>query len=450
MASGAEGSGGTDKESDNLIHKKNNLHYNTDLRYRSNDIGPYVILVEHLNLNIGRVHPMKLGGMFKELNEVNKEISEISKVGRNRIKIIFKCASAANSVINHKIFAENHLVAYIPKNLTQKQALIRHVDTRISEHELKSIIESDVPILEVKRFEKIVEREGQKIKVPQQKILVTFAGLIIPKYVIINYNRCETETYIKKPIQCKKCLLFGHVFKQCNRNTERCNNCAQNKEDDHACDEKAKYCIYCKTGDHCSTSYKCPYYQKQSSIKKIMTEQNLSFTEAKQISEQPSFANMVKTTNRFSFLTNPAFPANEELNKTSYKNNFPFLASASQRKSYVPTQLKKLESPSQGVPHNHPLHPSKRKKPSSPIEILQTAVREQSFCGPPITNNPFAVSEIEKIKNKLSAAMSQLFNKTNTGNYLEETGKSNINFAIQSVIEEIFANLNEPETTTNL
>lgn len=72
---------------------------------------------------------MKLDKMCKKLKEVNKEILEISKLGQNRIKIIFKCASAANSVVKYFFFVENELVAYIHTI----QALFRHVDTRISE-----------------------------------------------------------------------------------------------------------------------------------------------------------------------------------------------------------------------------------------------------------------------------------------------------------------------------
>jgi hypothetical protein len=37
------------------------IERNVNLKYRTTDIGPYVVYVEHNTLNVGTVHPMKLG-----------------------------------------------------------------------------------------------------------------------------------------------------------------------------------------------------------------------------------------------------------------------------------------------------------------------------------------------------------------------------------------------------
>jgi hypothetical protein len=40
---------------------------NVNLKYPITDIGPYVVYVEYNNFNVGRVHPMKLGGTVKRI-----------------------------------------------------------------------------------------------------------------------------------------------------------------------------------------------------------------------------------------------------------------------------------------------------------------------------------------------------------------------------------------------
>jgi hypothetical protein len=98
---------------------------NVNLKYRITDIGPYVVYVEYNNFNVGRVHPMKLGGLLvlRELQRVKNEITKIYRVGRNRLKIVLKTVLAANSLVREKLFSDNELTAYIPQHLTEKKRL---------------------------------------------------------------------------------------------------------------------------------------------------------------------------------------------------------------------------------------------------------------------------------------------------------------------------------------
>jgi hypothetical protein len=104
------------------------IERNVNLKYRTTDIGPYVVYVEHNTLNVGRVHPMKLGGLLRDLQWVKNEITEICRVGRNRLKIVLKTALAANSLVREKLFSDNELTAYIPQHLTEKKAIVRGVE----------------------------------------------------------------------------------------------------------------------------------------------------------------------------------------------------------------------------------------------------------------------------------------------------------------------------------
>jgi hypothetical protein len=109
---------------------------------------------------------------------------------------VLKTALAANSLVREKLFSDNELTAYIPQHLTEKKAIVRGVDTKLTESQLTTLIESEVPVLGVRRMTRLVEQDGEKIKIPRQTIVVTFAGLSVPKAVTINYIKCPTELYI--------------------------------------------------------------------------------------------------------------------------------------------------------------------------------------------------------------------------------------------------------------
>jgi hypothetical protein len=71
--------------------------------------------------------------------------------------------------------------------------------------------------------------------------------------------------------------------------------------------------VYCEAFDHSSTAKDCPYHQKQFAIKKVMIENNLTFLEAKQQLENPSFATVTKTQTRTPFLNSESPSGPNEL-----------------------------------------------------------------------------------------------------------------------------------------
>lgn len=88
------------KNANDNIQKNINL----DNTFKDSDAGPFYVFVEHRNLNIGRLHPMKLGEKLLQLNGYEKFIKEISRVGRNRIKIEVTSGNIANQLIRDPFF----------------------------------------------------------------------------------------------------------------------------------------------------------------------------------------------------------------------------------------------------------------------------------------------------------------------------------------------------------
>lgn len=209
----------SDSESNDKVQRKNNndnvnrhrrLPIDISNRFRNCDTGPYHIFVEHLELNIGRLHPMKLGEKLVNLGEYEKFISEISTVGRNRIKIELTSGSIANKLVEDAFFKKNNLIAYIPSHLTEKRGIVRYVDTSLGEDTLMKIINSPVPNKKVQRMTRLIQKEDTSVRVPRQMIIVTFVGKVIPQYIVINKVRCPVDVYVNPVMQCFRSLRYGH------------------------------------------------------------------------------------------------------------------------------------------------------------------------------------------------------------------------------------------------
>lgn len=391
-------------------------------KYREIDAGPYYIFVEHKYLNIGNLHPMRLGHLLEKLSNYDPYIKEYSAVGRNRVKIEVTSPAIANDLIKHEIFPQNNLVAYIPQHCIEKKGIIRFVDTFFSEDEILSRVKSNIPVKQLKRITRLGNKDNKSSeRIPTQTVIITFVGSELPQYVYINKVRYPVENYIAPVVQCFKCLLFGHTSKQCRSNKNKCHKCGQEHEGN--CGESVDpFCIHCQTNAHNSLSKNCPMYEKQFSIKKTMAKLNISFKEAEKVQDNPSFANILKN-NRFAPLLDDT-------------DNFPHL-SAPNLKQYQPSVSKKINN----IPNNPP---KKRKAPESPhFEPVQREF-PRSFCGPPISSNPhttMADKSIEDIKNEIIKGILNLLQGILSQPGIEGLDFEGLTVNIADSINKLFANI---------
>lgn len=339
------------KSNDNST-KTNTNNIDFQNRYRPCDTKPYFVYVEHKDKNIGRLFPVRVGHYLFTNELFRNSIEDIKSVGLNRVKVIFKSYKAANALINHEIITSNNLIAYIPKFFTQKKGIIRMVDTYFSEEYLLNNIESDIPVVEVKRMlKKIIEQDGNPKLVKRQVVIVTFLGNAIPKNIKISLVNFPVEPYVYPVIQCFKCLRYGHTLNLCKSN-KRCKFCS-GEHDENNCELNSVYCVFCKTGEHSSVDKKCPVYIKQQNIKRTMAAQNISFKEAETIVNNPSYAK-VTTNNRFSLLAD--------------QNNFPNLPNPSQSISGNYSDI-----PRRPIRNNHSQQLPVKRKAGKPLERTNVA-----------------------------------------------------------------------------
>lgn len=431
---------GTEVITDKSTARKINL----DRRYTTRDIGPFYVFIEHKELNTGKLHPMKVGRLLNNLpKNIQDEIIEVTTVGRNRVKISVKSGEIANLLVSHDVFTREHMFAYIPQHLTEKKAIIRGVDTAITEQDLRLSIRSVIPVLDVKRLTRVAtDRDSGKVimgadgkakRVPRQMVLVTFQGLTLPEYVYIDRVRCEVERYVPPVIQCFRCFRYGHTKDQC-RGSKLCKKCGQGHDED-VCQEISEYCIYCQNTDHSSTSKRCPQHEKQKKIKVTMADYNLTFKEAEKVVNFPSFSNAVRK-NRFSVLQN-------------LDSDFPSLPS---QRSTRPNTRPYLSQP-RSAPSNSPTAPpQKRRKPTTPEAIPPlTAPSNFRFCGPPIKNNPFTGCRTDltaKLTNSLVTFIDKLV--TDVSEKREQVAKQSIESQISQIVCGILDNKLDQTLTYNV
>lgn len=344
--------------SDKNSQDKTVVKYDIENKYKPADRGPYFVYVEHLDKNIGRLFPIRVGHYLFGNEQFSTNILDIKSVGLNRVKVIFKSYIVANLLVNHEIILKNNLIAYIPKYYTHKKGIIRMVDTYFSEEYLKDAIKSNIEVVEVQRMKRrVVKADGQVEFADRQIIIVTFLGNSLPQSLQINLVNFKVEPYIHPVVQCFKCLRFGHTSKLCKGNS-RCKKCAKTHDQNEACDNDLFFCIHCKSEEHSSVSKKCPVYIQQYNIKKVMATENTSFKEAETLVKNPSYAKVV-TNNSFSVLNNLSnFP---ELPKTPPSN---VMQRPARNTNTQPTTTKKRKARS---PARSPTPPRLRNKNSQPI-----------------------------------------------------------------------------------
>lgn len=311
-AGSSEGHSSTVHQPPTALQKIDKIKYFNLKPDKYNPSNIYVYVEKTNDQNIGRLHPMYVGHILhKKLKLQN--ILDIKSIGKNRIKVQLKSIVDANNLVNNKLLHTENLRAFIPNHLLEKKGLIRGVDTFFDVSYLKENIECSTPITDIKRTHRRIERDGKTEYIPKQTIIVTFEGNVLPNFVFINKVVCPVESFLGRVTQCFKCLKYGHVANQCRGTNTLCISCGNTKMENHTCKNDQQFCIYCKTKDHISIDKTCPYYANQKTIKRIMIENNISYVEARKMS-QSSYSS-ITSVNRFQVL-----PSNME-----YNSNFPSL-----------------------------------------------------------------------------------------------------------------------------
>jgi hypothetical protein len=99
-----------------------------------------------------------------------------------------------------------------------------------------------------------------------------FVATKIPPVISLFNMLFEVKPSICSPVQCNRCLRFGHTLKYC-RSEARCSYCGESKHTFGTCPSAQvtdPVCLFCKSS-HLATDRSCKEWSTQKSIKKIMS-----------------------------------------------------------------------------------------------------------------------------------------------------------------------------------
>lgn len=271
-------------------------------KYTATDLGPFLVHVSKVEINSGgaSIQPVNFG-LFLKKNEIRDiALGGLKKIGRNRIVIEFKSAAAANGFLNNELLHKNGYTAIIPAYHITRMGVVRDVPVEWNEEDIKNNIE--VPhgcgeVLKARRINRKITTDNIHEWKPTQTVVLTFNGQVLPQKVFCCYLALEVSKYVYPSIQCFNCCRYGHTKTQC-RAKPRCYKCGSEDHNGNSCEinKEEAVCTLCR-GNHFASSKNCPEFERQSTIKSLMSEKVISFTEASQtvprINTKVSYANVV-------------------------------------------------------------------------------------------------------------------------------------------------------------
>lgn len=275
----------------------------SDVRsYGKDDNGPYIVHVSRIeeSANLGlSLRPIKVGLIFMQNQVQDIKKDGIKSLGRNKVSVEFKSAVGANNFMALTFLAHHKLTASIPSYNVSRMGIVRGVPVDWSMQEFVEATENNQGngrILKARRLQrKIFKDDGTPTWIPTQTVVLTFEGQTLPERIYAFYTSLVVEIYQLPTIQCRKCLRFGHIQKQC-RSDARCYRCCKKHPGDecHVAPENAT-CLLC-SGRHFATDKICPEFSRQKAIKLVMSEQSISYAEASARfpSVRRSFADVAK------------------------------------------------------------------------------------------------------------------------------------------------------------
>ena len=114
--------------------------------------------------------------------------------------------------------------------------------------------------------------------------VLTFNTPILPKKIKAAYLSVNVEVYIRNPLRCYNCPVFGHHEDNCLKKPI-CGNCGGEKHCSvRNCGETPK-CANCN-GNHPGSSRYCPSWKKEKQILTVKYQRSITFFEARKIVEE--------------------------------------------------------------------------------------------------------------------------------------------------------------------
>lgn len=197
-------------------------------------------------------------------SQVSREIEEA--VGDNVInqkinRAGFLCVNVATAgdavkLLNLRKLGGVDVETVIPSMYLRHEAKIRGVPYHFTNEQLTQYF-SHAGVVSARR-QLTVKRlhDGSFEEYPRSSVVLAFKpDATLPKTLELGPDRFIVEEYIEAPMQCFKCLRFGHTARNC-VSVSRCKNCGA-RYCQEECERKTPLCANC-FGPHQATYVGCP------------------------------------------------------------------------------------------------------------------------------------------------------------------------------------------------
>lgn len=242
--------------------------------YKHTDKGPYYVIGEHKDID-----EFELCELFMQFKM--KDIANVNKITKDKVRILTKSYTAANSIIKLGNFsALKKYKLFIPNNFVFTDGIVRDIPLHYEEDHLMDIIKCKVPIVSITRLN-FWNREAQ-VSQPSKSLKITFRSAVVPDNISFMWLLRKVDIFVPKPLFCQLCLKYGHFKKYCNptNNPPLCRVCAKPAHNsDATCSPNCKQC----KDTHLTADRNCPAFKYQSDIKRVMAIKKVTYNEAKEI-----------------------------------------------------------------------------------------------------------------------------------------------------------------------
>lgn len=255
-----------------------------------------------------RIIPIKVG---KLLRTMGVRFEEIKKTGRNKVKVQMSGYSDANKVLNSTVIATHGFEAYIATESTQRVGVIRGVPTGqdFSDLAIKAELKSQglkvIDVFRLKRKDKSTSQaDGSNALIESESVKLTFWGNRLPSNIKLFGCRFSVTPFVQSVTQCRKCLLFGHLERNCKGTEFRCAKCGVKGHQVSSCPAVETKCLYCNRNHLASDAKACPEFARQKDIKTKMSVCGLSYYEAADINPKQNYYSILEHSDEFVPLPN--------------------------------------------------------------------------------------------------------------------------------------------------
>lgn len=252
-----------------------------NIRYTIADTAPYRIYVELHNNETRekKINKFTLGSMIRKMEGIGGHIIDMKYVGQFKIIILLNSFIKANQLVEKINSSKDTYKAYIAKHLISITGVISGIPADITEQEIVNNLESEVPILEVKRM---FRYDGEN-KIPLNRIRIIFRANQLPDRVKLLCCATKVMPFNRKIEICGKCLRYGHRIANC-KGSRRCQRCGIRHEHENEYESclKPMKCVNCKSDEHETTASICPERKRQENINSLRAKQNLTYIEARE------------------------------------------------------------------------------------------------------------------------------------------------------------------------